>query len=628
MNIKTELPDKSESQTRYLSSDINPLTTLQIAGNNGQGVCVAVIDGRADELHPVYKSTDVIIKSGHSGKTEATRHGTAVCGIISSIAPAAQIINIPVFHQDRHGSLRGCSELRLAGAISDACRYGCHIINISGASLSLNGRGTDQLRSAVSLCEKNNILVIAAVGNDGVCQESVPAALDTVVAVGASDNEGRPAMFNNSGPGLRKKMLLAPGVSIPVAGPENDFSTASGSSFSAPVISGVAALIRATLPDTSVQQIRQLLFSTATLSLPDSSGVRHRTLNLAALYEQLRKIYPLATNRRKNSMSEEEHSLPVTPVTSDERIQPSETESPATALVLPDIKDPAPANYIHARSVLPGELAEDGSDMPASGLDKVFAIGTLGYDFGTEARLDYFTQVMGVNNAHPFDPVKMSDHLTQGDNSEQSDALIWTLKIDGIPVYAIRPSSRFAIIEYARLVKFLKEQETEGVERISIAGVISGESRLFNGQYVPTVIPVLRGMFNWRSKDIANRIFDNAQPDSGRRDELINFVNRIYYELRNRGHASHERAINFAATNAGQMKEVFEDAFNNSLFLNQITAVPSPVSRPESDCWDVVMEFFNPKERLTVARKLYRYTIDVSDVVPVTIGDVRSWNAY
>ncbi|EGG5310901.1 S8 family serine peptidase, partial [Salmonella enterica] len=149
--------------------------------------------------------------------------------------------------------------------------------------------------AAVSLCEKKNILVIAAVGNDGVCQESVPAALDTVVAVGASDSEGKPAVFNNSGLGLRNKMLLAPGVSIPVAGPENDFATASGSSFSAPVISGVAALMRAALPDTSVQQIRQLLFSTATLSLPDSSGVRRRKLNLTALYEQLRKIYPLAT---------------------------------------------------------------------------------------------------------------------------------------------------------------------------------------------------------------------------------------------------------------------------------------------------------------------------------------------
>ncbi|EEG5325258.1 hypothetical protein G3B51_005259, partial [Salmonella enterica] len=72
MKIKTELPNESESQTRYLSSDINPLTALQIAGNNGQDVCIAVIDGRADEHHPVYKSTDVIIKSGHSGKTEAT----------------------------------------------------------------------------------------------------------------------------------------------------------------------------------------------------------------------------------------------------------------------------------------------------------------------------------------------------------------------------------------------------------------------------------------------------------------------------------------------------------------------------------------------------------------------------
>ncbi|MBQ4797523.1 peptidase S8, partial [Pectobacterium versatile] len=64
------------------------------------------------------------------------------------------------------------------------------------------------------------------------------------------------------------------------------------------------------------------------------------------------------------------------------------------------------------------------------------------------------------------------------------------------------------------------------------------------------------------------------------------------------------------------------------LFLNKIGAERSPVSRPESDCWDVVLEFFNPKERLTAARKLYRYTIDVSDVMPVTIGTLRSWHAY
>ena len=76
------------------------------------------------------------------------------------------------------------------------------------------------------------------------------------------------------------------------------------------------------------------------------------------------------------------------------------------------------------------------------------------------------------------------------------------------------------------------------------------------------------------------------------------------------------------------MKEVFEDAFSEDLFLNKISAVESPVSRPDSDCWDVVLEFFNPKERLTAARKLYRYTIDVSDIMPVTVGDLRTWHAY
>ena len=54
----------------------------------------------------------------------------------------------------------------------------------------------------------------------------------------------------------------------------------------------------------------------------------------------------------------------------------------------------------------------------------------------------------------------------------------------------------------------------------------------------------------------------------------------------------------------------------------------SPICRPGSDCYDVTLSFFNPKERLTVARKEYRFTIDVSDVVPVTVGEVRAWSVY
>jgi hypothetical protein len=120
---------------------------------------------------------------------------------------------------------------------------------------------------------------------------------------------------------------------------------------------------------------------------------------------------------------------------------------------------------------------------------------------------------------------------------------------------------------------------------------------------------------------------DEAYSDK-QKEQLSNFLNRVYYELRNRGIESHERAINYAATNAYQMKEVFDDAYKENLFLNKISAESSPVCRPDSDCWDVILEFFNPKERLTVARKLYRYTIDVSDLMPVTVGALRSWYAY
>ncbi len=278
--------------------------------------------------------------------------------------------------------------------------------------------------------------------------------------------------------------------------------------------------------------------------------------------------------------------------------------------------------------------------------DKVFVVGQIGYDFGTEARLDYFTQVMGGKASHPFDPVHMATHLLEGDNIEQSNAMTWTLKIDGIPVYAIEPENQFVVLQYQQLVNFLYDQEKNGVERISIAGTVIGETRLFNGQIVPTIAPVLRGMFNWRSRDLATAVMSAASvrdigtqgsksnnlPDvassQSQSEAIKSFLDRVYYELRNRGSSSSERALNYAATNAYQMSEVFCDALEQNLFLNKISAVESPVSRPDSDCWDVVLEFFNPKERLTSARKLYRYTIDVSDIMPVTVGELRSWHAY
>jgi PatG C-terminal len=59
--------------------------------------------------------------------------------------------------------------------------------------------------------------------------------------------------------------------------------------------------------------------------------------------------------------------------------------------------------------------------------------------------------------------------------------------------------------------------------------------------------------------------------------------------------------------------------------LESIEVEHSPVCRPDSDCWDVKLHFFFPARQVQTVRKVYRFTVDVSDVVPVTVGPVRSW---
>ncbi|CCN73594.1 PatA/PatG family cyanobactin maturation protease [Vibrio nigripulchritudo] len=645
----------------------HPLEQLQEWGHSGKGIKVAVIDGDIDSRHPLLQH----LKIEHANQHEplGSKHGTAVCSQLAGsgigVAPEVEIVSIPVFSQTPDGQMKGCSEYQLSKAIRQAVKHQCDVINISGACLSVNGHGSDQLRQAIKACDKAGIKVIAAVGNDGQRSESLPASLPSVLAVGACNKQGEPASFNNHGAKLQKKMLMASGVDMPVALPQQGLSFVNGSSFATPIVTGVYALllniVKANKVSVKPDELEKWLFSAST-RFSHNEHTYHR-LNLAKLMQLVQSQCFKQQNRpnaRRNTMTTEKtsHTDAVTPSEYEhsdheraipredehlllEEVTPSSTDNSATTntsgLNLPKISDPAGHISAHnaATAVMP--QSEQTDARVVSQLDKVFVIGEIGYDFGSEARLDYFTQVMGGENAHPFDPVHMARHLSTGDNVEQSNALIWTLKIDGIPVFAIEPDNQFAVLQFARLVQFLHDQETQGVERVSIAGVITGETRLFNGQVVPRISPVLRGMFNWTSKALADSVYgENTNSPSGntesmtvqQSEQMSDFLNRVYYELRNRGEAEEERAINFAATNAFQMKEIFADAFKENLFLNKITADQSPITRPESICLDVVLEFFNPKERLTAARKLYRYTIDVSDVMPVTVGKVRMWHAY
>jgi cyanobactin maturation PatA/PatG family protease len=142
-------------------------------------------------------------------------------------------------------------------------------------------------------------------------------------------------------------------------------------------------------------------------------------------------------------------------------------------------------------------------------------------------------------------------------------------------------------------------------------------------------------MYSWTTTALSEAILGSPPPESPEEREreayaqraqaVNNFLERVYYELRNLGMTPQERAINFAATNAFNVEKVIEAAIREEMDLDIIEVERSPLCRPDSDCWDVKLTFFNPGKVFEQAKKVYRFTVDVSDVVPVTVGRVRSW---
>jgi cyanobactin maturation PatA/PatG family protease len=268
-----------------------------------------------------------------------------------------------------------------------------------------------------------------------------------------------------------------------------------------------------------------------------------------------------------------------------------------------------------------------------SPLPLVYALGTIGYDFGSEVRRDAITQHMAGTNPNPSDPAQFLTYL--GQQPYEAAAVIWTLNLDVTTIYAIRPAGPYASLAYERLREFLNAQLTEGVQLVATPGFLLGTVTLLSGQNVPQLVPDLRGMASWSTGALVQAVLGTPPEQEALRTTyeqqqsgITNFLQRVYYDLRNLGLSPQERAINYAATNAFQVERVFEQAVSASLALDSITVERSTVCRPDSDCWDVKLIFFNPTRRLEQARRLYRFTVDVSDVVPVTVGPVRSWFIY
>jgi len=260
----------------------------------------------------------------------------------------------------------------------------------------------------------------------------------------------------------------------------------------------------------------------------------------------------------------------------------------------------------------------------------VYALGAIGYDLPTRSRRASLHQRIG--GAGPDDPGALLAHLDE--YPHDATEVQWTLNMQGMPIYVILPRGAFANTAYELLRRFLREQLEEGVERVSLPGVITGTTLHRSGLEVPLVEPAIRGMYSWTTEALVSSVIDAAGKGERVSDErteqlrsgVQNFLERVYFELRNLGREPHERAINFAATNAFEVEGIYEQAIGEEMELDSIDVEPSSVCPPGSDCWDVKLIFFFPNRPVQTVRRLYRFTVDVADVVPATIGPMRSWS--
>jgi hypothetical protein len=227
-----------------------------------QGVRIAVLDtGWADaEYEPkglqgidvVYGGRDRPDEDGDGRLDPTAGHGTFIAGIIEQVTPGCHIEVVEVLSTYGEGE-----EAEIASVLDGLARRvddeRPDIVNLSFGGYSPLGMGA--LTKAINRLDQSGTVVVASAGNDATCYPLYPAALENVVAVGALDEDGEPAIYTNYGPwvdasapGTNLVSLFFDGFNGPgwaenTEDPDDfqGWARWSGTSFATPVVAAVLA---------------------------------------------------------------------------------------------------------------------------------------------------------------------------------------------------------------------------------------------------------------------------------------------------------------------------------------------------------------------------------------------------
>jgi subtilisin family serine protease len=290
-------------------ADLDALEAWGVS-HNGTSVVVGIIDSGIDYLHPDL-APNIWLNPGESGTDSQGRrketngidddgngyiddvhgwdfvnndndpmddnsHGTHVAGTVGAVgnngvgicglAWSVKLMPLKILNKDAYGPLdAGVSALLYATKFVEA--NGGRKVRITSNSYTSVTTKSKTVENAIKAC---NALFVAAAGNNGSNIPQYPAAYaqPNVISVAATDKTDSLASFSNYGPSVN---LAAPGVDILSTTPNNHYSYKSGTSMSAPHVSGVAAMILDQNPSWSISDLRTQILNSVDV-LPALAG--------------------------------------------------------------------------------------------------------------------------------------------------------------------------------------------------------------------------------------------------------------------------------------------------------------------------------------------------------------------
>ncbi|NQX68953.1 S8 family peptidase [Paenibacillus alba] len=261
-SVEPDIQLQAATQTMEWGVSVINATYAWNSGYTGSGVKVAILDSGIDTQHE-----DLSVAGGASFVDYTTSydddngHGTHVAGIIGAknnetgvvgVAPDADLYAVKVLDATGKGYLSDV----IAG-IDWAVDHKIDVINLSMAT----NVDSPALHKAVDQAYDNGLLVVAAAGNAGNKEgtgDSIqyPAKYNSVIAVGAMDQNRQRAPFSSTGSELE---VSAPGEAIYSTYLNNGYKISSGTSMASAFVTGELALLKQQKSKLTNVQLRQLL---------------------------------------------------------------------------------------------------------------------------------------------------------------------------------------------------------------------------------------------------------------------------------------------------------------------------------------------------------------------------------